>query len=243
MSKESEHQVAFEWGSRGLIHLLPQSDVIIIVDVLSFSTCVDIAVSQGASVYPYRWKDDSANTYAQKIEGYLAVVRNPLAQFSLSPQSMFKLKASERIVLASPNGAELSLLQSSIPVYTACLRNAASVAQGVREMYGRIGIVAAGERWEDNSLRPAIEDFLGAGAVIHSLSGFLSPEAEMAKNAFTSSRENLFEILFNSISGRELIERGYEEDVRIASELNISNSVPQLTEKNCFKNKALIFPQ
>jgi hypothetical protein len=49
-----------EWGACGVAHLVPESDAVVIVDVLSFSTCVDIAVGNGAIVYPYRWQDASA---------------------------------------------------------------------------------------------------------------------------------------------------------------------------------------
>ncbi len=43
-----------EWGLAGVEALAPHSDVMIIVDVLSFTTCVDIAIGRGGVVYPYR---------------------------------------------------------------------------------------------------------------------------------------------------------------------------------------------
>jgi 2-phosphosulfolactate phosphatase len=61
---QQEFDIRCEWGSAGLGQFVSHSDAIIIVDVLSFSTCVDIAVGRGASVYPYRWKDASALAYA-----------------------------------------------------------------------------------------------------------------------------------------------------------------------------------
>lgn len=57
---QQEFDIRLEWGIRGVEQLSPISDVVIIVDILSFSTCVDIATANGALVYPYRWKDAGA---------------------------------------------------------------------------------------------------------------------------------------------------------------------------------------
>ena len=62
-----------EWGPEGLSALAPVSDVLIIVDVFSFTTCVDVAVSRGAKVYPYHWQDARAREYAQSLGAILAV--------------------------------------------------------------------------------------------------------------------------------------------------------------------------
>ena len=43
----------FEWGLAGAKALNDKVAVTIIVDVLSFSTCVDVATSRGASVFPF----------------------------------------------------------------------------------------------------------------------------------------------------------------------------------------------
>ena len=82
---QESFDICCEWGMAGVQQLAP-SDVIIIVDVLSFSTSVDIAVSRGAIVYPYRWKDDSAVRYAQERSAELAGPRNrSKGKFSLAP--------------------------------------------------------------------------------------------------------------------------------------------------------------
>ena len=61
-------------GEHGLRHSGEYS-VCVIVDVLSFSTSVDAACSAGATVYPYRWKDETAQAFAKSIPAVLAVQR------------------------------------------------------------------------------------------------------------------------------------------------------------------------
>ena len=53
----------------------------------------------------------------------------------------------------------------------------------------------------------------------------LAPEAEVAALAFRALRP-----LELCASGTELVERGYAEDVRIASEIDVSTVVPVLVE-------------
>jgi len=99
---------------------------------------------------------------------------------------------------------------------------------------GSVAVVAAGERWDaDDSLRPAIEDLLGAGAVLAALmtlvggDGF-SPEASLAAEASTAGRERLATRLHDCASGRELAAKGFGADVDVAADLNSSSVVPVL---------------
>ena len=69
---QSEYNIRCEWGEKGVSLLAPISDVIIIVDVLSFTTSVEIATNQGALVYPYRWKDESAHEFAGSVAAEVA---------------------------------------------------------------------------------------------------------------------------------------------------------------------------
>ena len=73
---QSEYNVRCEWGEQGVTTLAPISDVVIIVDVLSFSTAVEIAANQGAIVFPYRWKDETAYDFASSVEAGVAHKRN-----------------------------------------------------------------------------------------------------------------------------------------------------------------------
>jgi 2-phosphosulfolactate phosphatase len=219
-----------EWGIHGVAQLAPESDAVVIIDVLSFTTCVDIAVGNGATVYPYRWRDASALAYAQAQAAILASARGQGdTGYSLSPTSLGTLPAGTRLVLPSPNGATLTLATGPVPTFAGCLRNATAVAQALQHSGQRISVIPAGEQWADGSLRPAIEDLLGAGAIICHLPGRRSPEADVAVAAFQHFRHDLGAGLRQCGSASELIGGGFEDDVALAAALDVSRCVPVLT--------------
>jgi 2-phosphosulfolactate phosphatase len=214
---------------QGVRSLVPQSDAVVIVDVLSFSTAVDIAVARGASILPYPWKDASAEAYARSKGALLAGPRNAPTGYSLSPAPLEAIQPGELLVLPSPNGSTLSLAAAAAATltYCACLRNARAVAAHLSsDAFQGLAIVAAGEQWEDGSLRPCIEDLIGAGAVIAGLRGKLSPEAEVAVTVFERFRNRLYETIRDCVSGRELAERGFERDIELACEYAVSDVAP-----------------
>ncbi len=85
---QTDFEIRCEWGERGVAALAFGSDVVIIVDVLSFSTCVDIAVSRAALVFPYRWQEASAAHFVASIGAELAGKRHGATGYSLSPASL-----------------------------------------------------------------------------------------------------------------------------------------------------------
>lgn len=226
---QQEFDIRCEWGEHGIAVLAPISDVIIIIDVLSFCTSVDVAVSQGAMVFPYRWRDDTALAYAVSVGATLADPGRHPTRYSLSPASLTAIPTGTRIVLPSPNGSTLTVAAKPTPVLAGCLRNAQAVA-AVARTYGRkIAVIPAGERWKDDgSLRPSFEDLIGAGAIISHLNGCRSPEALVALAAFRAVESELDNALRQCSSGKELIERGFATDVMLASQLNVSACAPLL---------------
>src|SRR5438445_10762737 len=217
-----------EWGQRRVEVLAGNSDVVIIVDVFSFSTAVDVAVARGATIFPYRWKDESAIEYANSLGADLVDVTRTKERWSLSPASLTSVPCGARLVLPSANGATLSLLTGGVPTLAGCFRNAKAVPESAQLLGNRIAVIPAGERWPDGSLRPAVEDWLGAGAIIHHLKGTRSPEAASAAAAFSDSSHSLVEHLQRCSSGRELTERGFESDISYAADLDISSTAPIL---------------
>jgi 2-phosphosulfolactate phosphatase len=227
-------EVLSEWGMAGIETLRGRSAVLVIVDVLSFSTAVDVAVSRGAEIYPFPNGDIEAAEAAAEQAGAVLARPRPTSggQFSLSPASLVAVPAGLKLMLPSPNGSRLSLAAGDVPVLAGCLRNAAAVARLARKLAGdgAIGVIPAGELWTDGSLRPAIEDLLGAGAIIHSLDLPCSPEAHVATNAFRASESGIARLVGASISGRELSDAGFERDVEIAMQLNVSACTPILRD-------------
>lgn len=222
---QSAYDIRIEWGFDGLAALAPGSDAVVIVDVLSFSTCVDIAAARGARVFPFAGHAEAARDFATKLGAVCAGARSA-AHYSLSPLSLLQAGSGERIVLPSPNGAALCVRAEGVPIFTACLRNAAAVARAAAQLGPRIAVIAAGERWSSGGLRPALEDWLGAGAVASALGGQKSPEAQAASLSFEAARTQIEAALLDCVSGRELAERGFAGDVALASQLNVSQCAP-----------------
>jgi 2-phosphosulfolactate phosphatase len=228
---QRDFDIKCEWGLAGLEHLSPYSDAIIIVDVLSFSTCVDVAVKNGALVYPYRWRDGTAEAFTESIGGALARSRRQAqGGYSLSPVSLLGIPSGTRLVLPSPNGSVLSTATGQMPTFAGCLRNARAVAIAAEQIGRRVSVIPAGEKWPDGGSRPAIEDLIGAGAIISYLSGKRSPEAEIAVAAFTSAQSHLLQVLQQCGSGREMIDIGFGSDIDLAVALNQSNCAPFLRD-------------
>ncbi len=216
-----------EWGVVGSDNLAP-ADVTIVIDVLSFSTCVDVAVGRGVAVLPYAGRGSSGEAFARGQQAELAGPRGA-GRYSLSPATFLDAPAGTRCVLPSPNGATLTIhaAASATVVLTGCLRNAAAVAQRARQLGRTFNVCPAGERWPDGSLRPALEDWLAAGAILRNLPGQKSPEALGAIAAFDDAAPRLADVIARASSGRELIERGYAGDVELAVALDVSTHVPR----------------
>jgi 2-phosphosulfolactate phosphatase len=230
----------FDWGPAGAAELTRVCAVLVVVDVLSFTTAVDVAVSRGMRIHPFPW-DRQAREYAERVGASVAVGRgrtNEDQPWSLSPAALMRAPVAPDLVLPSPNGAAICSAAASTgaAVVAACLRNASAVARWLDENgYGRpvapIGVVAAGELWPDGALRPCVEDLLGAAAVLDELAQAglaLSVEAAVTLAALASVPDVPSAVL-HCVSGQELVELGYTEDVMIAIDAGASQSVPVLT--------------
>lgn len=221
-------KVECEWGVNAVRYAGLDADVIVVVDVLSFSTAVDIAVSRGVTVHPYPRRDEKLTEFARSVGAEAAGPRGK-CRYSLSPACYLDAEPGTRVVLPSVNGGAIARAAQARTVFAGCLRNAAAVARAVGGADGVV-VVPAGEQWPDGSLRPAIEDWLGAGAIVERLGGAPSAEARAAAEAFAVLRGRLDSLLEHSVSGRELAELGFTRDVALAAALDVSDTAPLLVE-------------
>lgn len=230
-----------EWGRRGARVAAERGDILVVIDVLSFSTAAVTAVHNGGLVYPCAWTDDPF-ALADQLGAVAAVSRGQVpekGQFSLSPPTFNAIEPGTRVVLASPNGATCSRYGRVGPhLLVGALLNAQAVANAVTQLLAtpdlNVTMLACGERWrqpsEDGELRFAIEDYLGAGAIISGLPDSVSrsPEADLCASAFRSVGDGLRDVLWESGSGRELREVGYPQDVEHCAQLNVFDTVPRM---------------
>ncbi|AZI57311.1 2-phosphosulfolactate phosphatase [Nakamurella antarctica] len=243
--KQGASDIRFDWGLEGAGVISSGAGIVVVVDVLSFTTTLSVAMDYGVDVYPYRLRDASAAAFAASKHAILAVGRSEAGAsgVSLSPASVRAsasgagpLAKSRRLVLPSPNGSAISkaMAEQGAVVLGASLRNAAAVAAWIdKNRQGQsVAIIASGERWPGDLLRPAIEDMWGAGAVIAELQSFrkitCSPEASAAAAAYLHVKGTLLESLQQCASGRELIEDGHGNEIEVAAEARSSMVVPVL---------------
>lgn len=249
MFDQSPYECRIEWGKRGAREAAERGDITIIVDVLSFSSTVVSAVNKGAIIYPYPPNLDG-KLYAKKLGANYILGRKEAAIIgrpTLSPVSFTEQHANQKYVLSSLNGAFCSWIATKVPaLLIGSLLNFSAVANVAYKLRERtnanITVIPCGELWNEmreneDGLRPSIEDYLGAGAILSELSGTKSPEADVCIGAFFYSKDRISELLWECGSGRELRQKGFDADVIHCSQMNNYQTVPILQD-GCFVNES-----
>ncbi len=235
--------VRVEWGRRGARAAAARGDLVVVVDVLSFSTAVATAVAQGAEVHPCALEADAA-ALARSLGAELAVGRADVparGRFSLSPRTWGAATRGTRVVLASPNGATCARVAVGVPaLYVGALVNASAVGRAVTTQLAKAGsggvtVLACGERWgdldpDDGTLRVALEDQLGTGAIVAAIAATKSAEARACEAVFVATRAELVQLLRECESGRELAARGFARDVEDAARLDAYDVAPLMRD-------------
>lgn len=193
---QSTYQVRLEWGVGGLERLAP-ADIVVVVDVLRFSSSVADAVASGTTV-------------------------------SLADA-----------VSWSRNGAAVAARAGDAVVLLGSLRNAAAVARAVTAVQERnqartsVAVIAAGEADAGGAVRFAVEDQLGAGAIVAALTDLgidhTSPDAAVAAEGFRALKRALRHLIGASGSARELAD-GVAATERMLSSGVVPSTAAQAAE-------------
>jgi 2-phosphosulfolactate phosphatase len=242
---QAKYQVRFDWGSAGAASIAEGAGVIVLIDAISFTTTVEIAVTHGLEVVPFSGIGDPADA-ARPLDAAVAGPRGAagvsLSPSSITSESVAALAPRTRVVMPSLNGSRVSaaIAPLGIPVIAGSLRNRSAVAQWILKRQTEIGeramvaVVAAGEARADGSIRFAVEDLLVAGAIIDALAevgiDYCSPEAAAACAAFVGLKRATGHLLTASASGQELGAAGQMRDVELAAQIDVSTTVPVLGE-------------
>ena len=255
---QARYQVRFDWGAVGAERILSGAHVVVVVDVLSFTTAVVAAAERGVAVAPWPAGDaEGAAALAERLGGVVAGRRGDPGP-SLSPTSFTGEEAFDEldgpVVLPSPNGGAIAawLDGRDVVVLAGSLRNRTAVAERILAMQEERGlrtvvaIVAAGERTSSSTggvdadsgtadaIRFAIEDQLAAGAIVDALIGLgidhTSPEAAVACAAFEGLRHAATHLIGASGSAVELVGEGFRADVRFETELDATGVMPELRD-------------
>ena len=236
-------RVRTDWGISGALALTAtdaRSSLVVVVDVLSFSTTVTVACEQGAGVYPFPYHDPAgAARLARTMRAALAGPRWEDG-ISISPASLQDLDA-ERLVIPSPSAAQIchTIANRGALIVAGSLRNAKAVA-GLAAAHldaserHDVVLVPVGERWPDDTLRPALEDYLAVGSIASRLTSMLpdvsiSPETEATVTLWKGTKD-IADSVGGTASGRELLDSGFADDVTIATEVDATDVVPVLMD-------------
>ncbi len=234
---QTNYLVRLEWGHYGARIAAARGDVVIIIDTLSFSTAVVTAVHYGGIVYPCR-NEEELDRIAVQMRGIAkSVSRQDVPDrglYSLSSETYFDLEPETRIALMSPNGAAcFHNAQKAPKLYIGSLLNADAIGNVIARILDETDLAVTlnpcGERWskpnEDGSLRFAVEDCLAAGAILSYVTHDKSPEAMLCEAAYNGAQNYLEEIIWECVSGLELRNGGFDNDVSYAAQMNIYDTV------------------
>lgn len=203
MFDQSRYQVRFEWGVAGLERLAP-SDVVVVVDVLRFSTAVADRVAAGESVAL------DAHAHAVSLNGAAVAARAAAVGATVLLGSLRNASATANAALAE------------------------QVRRGARTSIAVIAAGELTSHDPGAPLRFSVEDQFGAGAVVDALGALgvdhTSPEAAAACESFRGLRGAVRHLLTASGSGQELLERGARDEVLRAAEVDAVASVPILRD-------------
>ncbi len=198
---QTQYQIRFDWGLEGASDIGVGADVIVVVDVLSFCTAVDLGLSAGLQVVPLAaegGKPTGGAAVAAALSSSSALVvagslrnRRAIADWALAQQGDKGDRFTVAVIAAGEPGEK-----GGIRFCVEDLLGAGAVIDALAD----VGI------------------------------DYCSPEAATASAAFTGLSNATGHLIGASAGGRELAAHGRRPDVDVAIDLDVSSLVPILGE-------------
>lgn len=206
----------------------------VVIDTLRATTSIAYAVAGGAKVEPVRSLAEArrrrgANTFLVGERGGKPV---PGFDFGNSPVALRdSALRGKRLVLTTTNGTgAIARCEGAKAIYAGALVNARAIAASIAKgSFTELFLVCAGR-----TTGIALEDLLGAGAILDALLGKdadplpLSDGARIALELFRRERARLHRYIVACESGRNLTRLGSSDDVALCAQLDVLDVAPRL---------------
>ena len=200
---------------------------VVVFDVLRATTSMTAALAAGLREIRIFSDLDSARHAAAGFDGPRllcgenACLAPPGFDLGNSPGQFVSEHAGATLFMCTTNGTRAIIAARTAPVVlTGALVNAAAIAQRLVRERREVVLLCAGTNGT-----VAMEDVLGAGAVLHELThrAQIMPESDVARMAlrlFAAAKADLRIALAHSQGGRNVIGAGLEPDIAFAARLN-----------------------
>lgn len=205
---------------------------VVVFDVLRATTTITAAFAAGVTEVRIFPELDAARTAAGEFSGKrllcgeTACLPPPGFDLGNSPGQFVADHAGATLFMCTTNGTRAIIAARAAPVVlTGALANAAAVAERLVREKRSVVLLCAGTNG-----KPAMEDVLGAGAVLDELKhrtglSLESDAARIAARLFDGARHDLRSALAESQGGRNVIAAGLEPDIALAARLNAIDAV------------------
>jgi 2-phosphosulfolactate phosphatase len=205
-----------------------QGKSVVVFDVLRATTSITAALAVGVKEVRLFGDLDSAAAAAKSFGagallcGESQTVKPPGFDLGNSPGAFQKnLHAGRTAFMATTNGTQaLIAARQAQSLFTGALVNAAAVSRELIRRQLSVTLLCAGTQGQI-----ALEDVLGAGAMLHHLFADANAEpigdaAMMSLQLFHMHHHSLPQILEQTVGGRNIIKAGLGEDIPFCAGLN-----------------------
>lgn len=195
----------------------------VVFDVLRATTTMAAALHAGIKEIHLFDSLDAARAAAEAhgnprlLCGEAQCVAPPGFDLGNSPGQFLESHRGATVFMCTTNGTRALLAaREAAALFIGAIVNASAVAAAVRATGRDVTLLCAGTNGE-----VAMEDVLGAGAVIAALDATMANDASiMARRLFDTSRDDLGEILRQTAGGRNVIAAKLEQDIDFAARLD-----------------------